>query len=313
MQNVLNTERGHNFGMIRERFQPDRFVASGPVKRQFPSPSPSITSGEGSAKKLRGWLSTSAPSLQDDGAGKIDGASSGCPGMLTGSEIAIDACDVHHQRRRGADGRAGQSESVARRLGKDEDATANGLGPEVAAPKQLQKRGHNLETFEVEHIMASRLNELGDEEYRVRWKGFSEKDDTWEPPENFLPGVVEEFKAFNVSSSDTKCYRTCPKCNVSVTANNIGRHVCSASSKTETCAKCERTFFRSHFESHRCEGRQEEVASKGKAAVGAVAKAPQPLDDSSDDEEEAPSKQVATVQAKPTFPSPVPSAVRLCT
>jgi hypothetical protein len=161
--------------------------------------------------------------------------------------------------------------------------------------------------------MASRLNKLGGEEYRVRWKGFSEKDDTWEPPENFLPGVVEEFQAFDVSSSDTKYYRTCPKCNVSVTANNIGRHVCSESSKTETCAKCERTFFRSHFESHRCGGRQEEVASKGKAAVGAVAKAPQPLDDSSDNEEEAPSKQVATVQAKPTFPSPVPSAVRLCT
>ena len=313
MQNVLNTERGHNFGMVRERSQPDRFLAArGPVKRQFQSPSSSITSGEGSSKKLRVYLNTSAPSLQDDGAGEIDGASSGCPGMLTGSGIAIVTCDVHHQRRGGADGRAGHGRCVARRLGKDDDATASSSDPVAVAPKQLQKRGLDLRTFEVDCIIASRLNALGDEEYRVRWKGFSEKDDTWEPAENFLPGVVEEFKAF-VSSSDTKYYRTCPKCRVSVTPNNMGKHFCSESKKTETCPKCERTFFRSHFESHRCGGRQEEVASKGKAAVGAVAKAPQPLDDSSDDDEEAASKQVATVEAKPTFPSPVPSAVRLCT
>jgi hypothetical protein len=200
--------------------------------------------------------------------------------MLTGSEIAIDACDVHHQRRRGADGRAGHGRSVARRLRKDEDATANSSDPVAIAPKQLQKRVHNIQTFEVEHIMASRLNKLGDEEYRVRWKGFSEKDDTWEPPENFLPGVVEEFQAFNVSSSDSKYYRTCPKCNVSVTANRIGKHVCSESSKTETCPKCERTFFRSHFESHHCEEPQEEVASKRKAAPrGKASETPLSLED----------------------------------
>jgi hypothetical protein len=204
--------------------------------------------------------------------------------------------------------------------GRHEEVASKGKAAAVAkAPQPLDDLSDNHEeevskpTFEVDRIIASRLNVRGDEEYRVRWKGFSKKDDSWEPPENFLPGVVDEFKALNVSSSVSKYYRTCPKCNVSITPNNIGKHVCSESSKTETCAKCERTFFRSHFESHRCEGRQEEVASKGKAAVGAVAKAPQPLDDSSDVEEEAPSKQVATVQAKPTFPSPVPSAVRLCT
>ena len=145
--------------------------------------------------------------------------------------------------------------------------------------------------FEVDRILKKRTRR-GKVEYKVQWKGFSHEHDSWLPFENFTDrnpetSIVFAFEkltagtsrnptafvapadtpqVLNVSSSDTKCYRTCSKCNVSMTINNIGRHVCFKTSKdrdnTETCPKCERTFFASHFVSHHCEGRQKEVASK---------------------------------------------------
>jgi len=40
-------------------------------------------------------------------------------------------------------------------------------------------------TWEVAFIADDRTNENGTREYKVRWKGFQEKDDTWEPYEHF--------------------------------------------------------------------------------------------------------------------------------
>ena len=54
------------------------------------------------------------------------------------------------------------------------------------------------QTFAVERVVASRLNALGKEEYKVRWQGYAERDDTWEPVEHFLPGVIDEFKGSKV-------------------------------------------------------------------------------------------------------------------
>ena len=49
------------------------------------------------------------------------------------------------------------------------------------------------DTYEVEKILAKRTNK-GRTEYRIRWKGYSEKDDTWEPTENLnCPEKVRDF------------------------------------------------------------------------------------------------------------------------
>ena len=39
------------------------------------------------------------------------------------------------------------------------------------------------EEYEVESIVAERKGPRGRQEYRVRWKGYTEDDDTWEPAE----------------------------------------------------------------------------------------------------------------------------------
>ncbi|KAG0034102.1 hypothetical protein BGZ83_004229, partial [Gryganskiella cystojenkinii] len=44
----------------------------------------------------------------------------------------------------------------------------------------------NAQTFSVEKIIAHYRDAKGDVHYLVRWKGFDEEDDTWEPLENFI-------------------------------------------------------------------------------------------------------------------------------
>ena len=57
-------------------------------------------------------------------------------------------------------------------------------------------------------------------------------------------------------------YRTCPTCKVTMSAANIGRHICfdSRTSKPlnprhdqQTCSKCERTFRAGYFQRHACD------------------------------------------------------------
>uniref|UniRef100_A0A182EVQ1 Chromo domain-containing protein n=2 Tax=Onchocerca ochengi TaxID=42157 RepID=A0A182EVQ1_ONCOC len=40
------------------------------------------------------------------------------------------------------------------------------------------------ETYAVEKIVGIKIGETGEKLYKVRWKGFSESEDTWEPIEN---------------------------------------------------------------------------------------------------------------------------------
>jgi hypothetical protein len=210
----MASERGRNFGVTRERSQPERFGAGPalvPTKRQFHSPPPLrpnvLGEGSGSApKRLRAWLGAPiVPTVQEAATNEImDGVSSvssGCPGMLTATEITI-GFDLDQERRESAEaGRAELPPSdpssifVARRLG-TEDETATSCPKAMAPPKQRKKRG--LQTFAIERVVASRLNALGKEEYKVRWQGYAERDDTWEPPEHFLPGVIDEFKGSKV-------------------------------------------------------------------------------------------------------------------
>jgi Chromo (CHRromatin Organisation MOdifier) domain len=56
------------------------------------------------------------------------------------------------------------------------------------------KENMELEEFEVEKLIDKRIQK-GQTQYRVRWKGFDEKDDTWEPRKNLnCPEKVQEFE-----------------------------------------------------------------------------------------------------------------------
>jgi len=47
----------------------------------------------------------------------------------------------------------------------------------------------------------------GSREFLIHWKGFSHKDDTWEPEKNLsCPDLIEKFMAKVDKASNCKCY-----------------------------------------------------------------------------------------------------------
>ncbi|XP_018329111.1 chromobox protein homolog 1 [Agrilus planipennis] len=52
------------------------------------------------------------------------------------------------------------------------------------------------EVYTVQKILDKRINANGVVEYYLRWVGFEDKDNTWEPKENLnCPGLIKEFEA----------------------------------------------------------------------------------------------------------------------
>uniref|UniRef100_A0A915PVS2 Chromo domain-containing protein n=1 Tax=Setaria digitata TaxID=48799 RepID=A0A915PVS2_9BILA len=61
------------------------------------------------------------------------------------------------------------------------------------------------ETYAVEKIVGIKTNEVGVKLYKVRWKGFSESEDTWEPYENLTDGcdrLIVEYEVSQKSKND---------------------------------------------------------------------------------------------------------------
>ncbi|KAG5883080.1 hypothetical protein JTB14_031191 [Gonioctena quinquepunctata] len=60
-------------------------------------------------------------------------------------------------------------------------------------PEQLAPPA--AEEYVVEKIISSRVNEKGVTEYYLKWIGYDEKDNSWEPEGNLdCPGLIEAFK-----------------------------------------------------------------------------------------------------------------------
>jgi len=74
-----------------------------------------------------------------------------------------------------------------------------GKGPIKRTPNhEFDHRGNADDIYDVESILAERLSKVGDrtvEEWLIRWKGYSQAHDTWEPIEN-LAGLEDDIATF---------------------------------------------------------------------------------------------------------------------
>ena len=73
-------------------------------------------------------------------------------------------------------------------------AAAKKPGPALSA---LEAALQPEKVYNVEKLLASRLAG-GKKEYKVRWEGYGEKHDSWEPMEN-LSNLVQEMAAFDLA------------------------------------------------------------------------------------------------------------------
>lgn len=64
--------------------------------------------------------------------------------------------------------------------------------------------------YEVEDVIGHRQGYRGREEYKIRWKGCSYKDDTWEPHENLCDSAMELAVQFKQREDAKKLVRSSP-------------------------------------------------------------------------------------------------------
>ncbi|KAH8238163.1 hypothetical protein KR032_000527 [Drosophila birchii] len=87
-------------------------------------------------------------------------------------------------------------------------SAASGNAKKTATPADPEKE------WVVERIIDCVKDDDGTNIYRIRWKGFVAKDDTWEPESNlFCKGLIEKFKRELITQKnvDTKELRESPK------------------------------------------------------------------------------------------------------
>merc|ERR1711998_95652 len=71
---------------------------------------------------------------------------------------------------------------------------------EVKAESNEESDGDE-EEYEIESIIKKRKQSDGAWEYFVKWKGYDDSDNTWEPQENLESSAKEMLKTFNEKSS----------------------------------------------------------------------------------------------------------------
>ncbi|VEN47620.1 unnamed protein product [Callosobruchus maculatus] len=70
--------------------------------------------------------------------------------------------------------------------------------PAAAAPQEPEE-------YVVERIIDSRVNEKGIKEYYLKWIGYDEKDNSWEPEYNLdCPGLIKAFEMEKAHKEDRK-------------------------------------------------------------------------------------------------------------
>lgn len=61
------------------------------------------------------------------------------------------------------------------------------------------------EEYTVEKIIDSRINAHGVKEYFLKWIGYDDKDNTWEPEDNLdCPGLIRAFEAERTKEKERK-------------------------------------------------------------------------------------------------------------
>ena len=95
-------------------------------------------------------------------------------------------------------------------------------------PKENQQNSDNDEEYSVEKIVDKRQSSDGDIEYLLKWKGFSDKYNTWEPKRNlFCDDIIEIFE---------KDYKD----------SQVVTDLRSKQYQKLSCDQCPKTFRRTH-------------------------------------------------------------------
>ncbi|KAH8287067.1 hypothetical protein KR054_001749 [Drosophila jambulina] len=115
--------------------------------------------------------------------------------------------------------RSKQGDAVAKPKGRPKVVKKAGNGrrgrpPAGGAVKKTATSSDPEKEWVVERIVDCVEDDDGSNLYRIRWKGFGAKDDTWEPESNlFCEGLIEKYKRELVTQKnvDTKELRESPK------------------------------------------------------------------------------------------------------
>lgn len=80
-------------------------------------------------------------------------------------------------------------------------ATGVALKPAGDAPGKVIVNGETF--FEVEKIISKKIDKKGRKLYLVKWKGYGQADNTWEPISNLetVPDLIDEFEKTHKDSS----------------------------------------------------------------------------------------------------------------
>ena len=94
---------------------------------------------------------------------------------------------------------------------------------------------------EVERVLACK-GPLCARKYRIRWKGYQEKDDTWEPRSNLHPAAIKEFEIENGLYDHSWPFR-CPVCDLPCSSERgVKVHKAKAHGRSDMTVQCEQVY-----------------------------------------------------------------------